>query len=130
MIDAWRRSLPTSSLLVAAAGGPPGEQNHSRVMEAAVQMARQAADCGADALLVHPPVAFRDHPDCESLILEYHSQIAESGLPLVLFYLYQAAGGISYAPDTLVELLARPEVLGVKIATLDSVMTFQDIAGF
>ena len=29
----------------------------------------------------------------------------------------------------IVELLARPEVLGIKIATLDSVMTFQEIAG-
>ena len=31
-------------------------------------------------------------------------------------------------PSVLVELLARSEVLGIKVATLDSVMTFQDIA--
>ena len=31
-------------------------------------------------------------------------------------------------PKLLAELLARPEVLGIKVATLDSVMTFQDIA--
>ena len=66
----------------------------------------------------------------DDLILDYHSRIAEAGLPLVLFYLYEAAGGISYRPELLVELLARSEVLGIKVATLDSVMTFQDIAAW
>jgi 4-hydroxy-tetrahydrodipicolinate synthase len=124
----WRRQLGTDRWLIAAAGGPPDEQSPSLVMGAATTMARRAADLGADALLVHPPVAFRNHTDGDALILEYHSRIAEAGLPLVLFYLYEAAGGISYRPDILRELLARPEVLGIKVATLDSVMTFQDIA--
>jgi 4-hydroxy-tetrahydrodipicolinate synthase len=47
-------------------------------------------------------------------------------LPLILFYLYEAAGGISYRPELLAKLLDRPEVLGIKVATLDRVMTFQD----
>ena len=91
-------------------------------------MARRAADLGADALLVHPPTAFRERPDRDALILDYHSVAAEAGLPLIAFYLYETAGGISYPPELLAELLARGEVLGMKIATLDSVMTFQDIA--
>ena len=33
--------------------------------------------------------------------------IAEIGLPLLLFYLYEAAGGISYPPQVLAELLMR-----------------------
>ena len=90
-------------------------------------MARRAADLGADALLVHPPAAFRDDPTA-TLILDYHSAAAEAGLPLIVFYLYEAAGGIAYSPELLADLLARREVLGIKVATLDSVMTFQDIA--
>jgi 4-hydroxy-tetrahydrodipicolinate synthase len=91
-------------------------------------MACQAADLGADALLVHPPVAFRGRADQDRLVLRYHRAVAEAGLPLLLFYLYQAAGGIAYGPHLLAELLARPEVLGIKVATLDSVLTFQEIA--
>ena len=91
-------------------------------------MACQAADLGADALLVHPPVAFRGRADQDRLVLRYHTAIAEAGLPLLLFYLYQAAGGIAYGQHLLAELLARPEVLGIKVATLDSVITFQEIA--
>ena len=125
----WRRELPADRCLIAAAGASPGEHSVSLVMSAAKAMAQRAADLGADALLVHPPVAFRDRPDRDALVLEYHSRIAEAGLPLVLFYLYEDAGGISYRPDILVELLARSDVLGIKVATLDSVMTFQDIAG-
>jgi 4-hydroxy-tetrahydrodipicolinate synthase len=91
-------------------------------------MARQATALGADALLVHPPIAFRGRTDQDRLVLQYHAAIAEAGLPLLLFSLYEAAGGISYGPHLLAELLARPEVLGIKVATLDSVMTFQQIA--
>ena len=50
------------------------------------------------------------------------------GLPLVLFYLYEAAGGIAYSPAVLEELLAQPAVAGIKLATLDSVLTYQDAA--
>jgi 4-hydroxy-tetrahydrodipicolinate synthase len=91
-------------------------------------MARQASDLGADALLIHPPAAFRGRPDLDALVLDYHAAVAEAGLPLILFYLYEAAGGVSYTPELLGQLLARPEVIGIKVATLDSVMTFQDVA--
>jgi 4-hydroxy-tetrahydrodipicolinate synthase len=92
-------------------------------------MARQAHDLGADAVLVHPPAFSRDREDRDALILDYHAAIAEAGLPLLLFYLYEAAGGVRYEPELLKQLLARPEVLGIKVATLDSVMTFQELAG-
>jgi len=35
------------------------------------------------------------------------SKIAETRLPLLLFYRDEAAGGMSYHPDLLAELLAR-----------------------
>src|SRR4029079_4730442 len=38
------------------------------------------------------------------------------------------AGGISYNLDVLDELLSLPNVVGIKMATLDSVMTYQDVA--
>jgi 4-hydroxy-tetrahydrodipicolinate synthase len=129
VLEAWRRVLPADFVLIAAAGAPTPSQAAPDVIASARAMARRAADLGAQALLVYPPVAFRERPDLDSLVLEYHDQVAEAGLPLVLFYLYEAAGGISYSSELLSRLLGRPEVLGIKIATLDSVITFQDIAG-
>jgi 4-hydroxy-tetrahydrodipicolinate synthase len=127
VLKAWRTSMPSGSLLVAAAGAPPPHRSPKALFERAYAMACRAAELGADALLVHPPTALRDNSDRDSLVIRYHSRIAQAGLPLVVFYLYEAAGGIPYTPDLITELLARPEVLGIKIATLDSVMTFQEI---
>src|SRR6185436_13614533 len=59
---------------------------------------------------------------------DHHSRLSAIGLPLILFYLYEAAGGVSYSTTVLDELLSMPNVLGIKVATLDSVMTYQDIA--
>ncbi len=49
--------------------------------------------------------------------------------PAIVFHLYAAAGGVSYSDEVLDALLDLPEVAGIKVATLDSVMTFQRIAG-
>jgi 4-hydroxy-tetrahydrodipicolinate synthase len=49
-------------------------------------------------------------------------------LPVIAFYLYEAAGGVSYDDETLHAILELPGVLGIKVATLDSVMTFQRVA--
>ncbi len=127
VIRIWRRVLPRGCVLIAAAGHSHGETDVARVLASAKAMATHARDLGADAVLVHPPSAFRDRPDRDSLIRDYYSHVADAGLPVVLFYLYEAAGGISYSVEILTELLSRPEVLGIKIATLDSVTTFQDI---
>ena len=63
-----------------------------------------------------------------SLIIKHHEQLSRLGLPLVLFYLYEAAGGVRYTNTVLDELLTLPNVIGIKMATLDSVMTYQDVA--
>ena len=128
VLKTWRRVLPAESVVIAAAGASLPAQTPAEVIASAHAMARQAADLGAGAILVHPPASLRDHPKRDALVLDYHARIAQAGLPLVLFYLYEAAGGISYSPEVLAELLARPDVLGIKVATLDSVMTFQDLA--
>jgi 4-hydroxy-tetrahydrodipicolinate synthase len=91
-------------------------------------MAERAAKAGADALLVYAPTWLRGHLRMEKAIVDHHQALASVGLPLFLFYLYEAAGGIAYSPAVLEELLAHPAVAGIKLATLDSVMTYQDAA--
>jgi 4-hydroxy-tetrahydrodipicolinate synthase len=91
-------------------------------------MASAAAEYGADALIVYPPSWLKHHEHRDALILEHHKHLAELGLPLILFYLYEAAGGVCYTTAVLDQLLALPNVIGIKMATLDSVMTYQDVA--
>lgn len=104
VLTTWRAALP-DKLIVAGADS--------------VAMAREAKQGGADAVLAFPTA---DDP------IGYHAALAAE-LPVIAFYLYEAAGGVAYDNPTLHGILSLPNVLGIKVATLDSVMTFQRIAG-
>jgi 4-hydroxy-tetrahydrodipicolinate synthase len=104
VLAAWRTALPMSAIVAGVSS---------------VELAAEAKAGGADAVLAFPraqdPVA-------------YHEALGRE-LPVIAFYLYAAAGGVAYDNQTLHGLLALPNVIGIKVATLDSVVTFQRIAG-
>lgn len=103
VLDAWRAALPGRVLVAGAA---------------TLEAARAARAGGADALLAFPRAA---DP------VGWHAALSAE-LPVIAFYLYEAAGGIPYDDATLRAILTLPGVIGIKVATLDSVMTFQRIA--
>ena len=103
VLDTWRAALPTK-VIVAGANS--------------IEMAREAKGGSADALLAFPR---RDDP------VAFHQQLSQE-LPVIAFYLYEAAGGVPYDDPTLHGILDLPGVIGIKVATLDSIMTFQRIA--
>ncbi|HEY8257597.1 MAG TPA: dihydrodipicolinate synthase family protein [Gemmatimonadales bacterium] len=104
VLETWREQLP-GQVIVA------GVRDITTAIEA-----RRAR---ADALLVFPQ---RDDP------VAHHARLSRE-LPAIAFYLYEAAGGVAYDDATLHAILDLPGVVGIKVATLDSVMTFQRIAG-
>jgi 4-hydroxy-tetrahydrodipicolinate synthase len=104
VLQAWRAALPLSVIVAGA--------------ESAA-MAAEAKAGGADALLAFPRA---EDP------VGYHEALSRE-LPVIVFYLYGAAGGVAYDNETLHALLALPNVIGIKVATLDSVVTFQRLAG-
>lgn len=115
--------------IIAGVGAPaePG-LTPDAYLRATLDMADEALTLGADALMMYAPVLYRGRADQDALILAHAQALARLGAPLLLFYLYEAAGGISYSLPLLGDLLGLPNVVGVKLATLDSVMTFQDVA--
>lgn len=126
VLSGWRGSLP-GKLLIAGVGARE-EFAKEEATARTIEMAQRAARLGADALLVHPPSWLREHRLSDELIVEHHQRISDIGLPMILFYLYEAAGGISYSPALLDQLFDIAGVIGIKMATLDSVMTYQDVA--
>ena len=126
-LGAWREGLRAGQLLVASAGASPGLRRPLDLFEAALATARKLADLGVDLLVVQPPGAVRGRPDRDRLVLEYHSEVAEAGLPMLVSYRPEASGGIRYGPEVLAQLLARPEILGVEVATIDGIVTFQQV---
>lgn len=103
VLDTWREALPDRVLVAGARD---------------LTMAIEARRGKADALLVFPQA---------SDPVGHHQRLSRE-LPVIAFYLYQAAGGVDYDDRTLHAILELPDVLGIKVATLDSVMTFQRIA--
>jgi len=103
VLATWRAAVPLS-VIVAGADSP--------------EMAREAKRGGADALLAFPQ---RERP------VAYHEALGRE-LPVIAFYLYKAAGGVAYDNRTLHAILSLPCVIGIKVATLDSVTTFQRLA--
>jgi 4-hydroxy-tetrahydrodipicolinate synthase len=124
VLQQWRQGVVDKPLI----SGAGARSTQSNPTEATLSMASAAADYGADALLVYPPFWLKDHEQRDSLIVKHHERLSRIGLPLILFYLYEAAGGVSYSAMVLDELLSLPNVIGIKMATLDSVMTYQDVA--
>jgi len=103
VLSTWRAALP-DRVIVAGAGS--------------LEMAREAKAGGADALLAFPR---RADP------VGYHAALGRE-LPVIAFYLYETAGGVPYDDATLDAILALPAIVGIKVATLDSVVTFQRVA--
>lgn len=124
VIEDWREALQDKPLIA----GVGADSKTSDLTEATLSMAADAAQFGADAFLAYPPTWLRQHEARDRLIVEHHARLDRFGLPIVLFYLYEAAGGISYNANVLDELLSLSNVVGIKMATLDSVMTYQDVA--
>lgn len=87
----------------------------------AVELARDAREAGADALLVFPIQAFHGKPLPLEVPYLYHRSIAEaSGLPIVFFQLTPELGGVEYPPEVVLGLLEISQVVGVKFALPDA----------
>lgn len=137
LLLSWKTHLRPDQLLIAGAGALPdpllsgdGNRQTEKWRLASLAMGEEAKAGGADALLVFPPVIFKtlEPSERDAAIIEYHREMAALGLPLILFYLYEEAGGLDYSDSVLKELLAMPSVIGIKSAALDSVMTLQHLS--
>ncbi len=133
VLSEWRSGL-TDKVIVCGVGIPDTsnlpkdpESRTDACKRIAVTMAQRAADGGTDALLVYPPVCLARLPNADDRVLDYHKALCSVGLPVIAFYLYEAGGGIGYSPRLMERILELDGAVGVKIATLDSIMTYQDI---
>ncbi|WP_447911992.1 5-dehydro-4-deoxyglucarate dehydratase [Microbacterium phyllosphaerae] len=90
--------------VIAGAGGPLGH---------AIEVAKAAADAGADGLLVLPPYLVGG---TQAGLAAYVEQIVEAAsLPVIIYH----RGSAQYSVETVRRLVANPEVVGFKDGTGD-----------
>lgn len=144
VLKSWRTALGPSRVIIAGVGARPrirGRRRSARVtppadpqsltafvIDETLEMAGEAREGGADAVMAFPPTLLRELDDRDRRVVQLHKELGDAGLPVIAFQLYEAAGGIPYNARVLDMILALPHVAGIKVATLDSVMTFQDLA--
>ncbi len=133
VLEAWRSGAPALPV-ICGIGVPDAEALPSgaaaraeRVIARTVQMAEAARTGGAAGVLVYPPAAFARLPDADRRVVDLHAAVAAVGLPVMAFHLYPAASGLAYGPDLVRDILALDGVIGIKIATLNGVMEYQDL---
>jgi len=123
--DEKRQTLETVAGVVAGrskvVGGVAGPSTAQGVANA-----RAARDAGADALLVFPIPAYLGQPLNPEVPYRYHAAIAEAvDLPLILFQLQPALGGVLYTTEILHRLIAIPSVAAIKEASFDAMRYLQ-----
>jgi len=123
VMRSWRDGLP--GRIIIAGVGAKADTAKSEVIRRTLEMAELAIQLGADAFLVFPPVSLKGD---EEAIYSYHVELCRFGIPLILFYLYEWAGGVPYSKGLLERLLSLDMVAGVKSATLDNILSFQDLS--
>ncbi|MEV4263073.1 dihydrodipicolinate synthase family protein [Kribbella sp. NPDC049584] len=127
VLETWRQA--TDVPIVAGVGVPRSAEAAGlhEAADATVEMALAAAAGGADAVMVYPLASLGELPHGDAQAVALHERVAaESGLPLVGFYLHGEAGGYPYSPSLIRELLSLDAMLGVKTATLDRAIGCQD----
>ncbi|WP_149182893.1 dihydrodipicolinate synthase family protein [Streptomyces sp. TRM49041] len=123
----WRDTVDVP--VVAGAGVPRSVQGATlkAAEDATVAMAADAAELGADAVMVYPMARYHGLPDAVERAVRLHERVAvASGLPVLGFFLHAEAGGYPYPPELIHRLLALPDAAGIKIATLDRAVDCQD----
>jgi len=104
--------------IVAGAAGPSTASGRAS--------ARAAQAAGADALVVFPIPAFLGQPLKPEVAYQYHAAIAEAvDLPLMLFNLQPALGGVLYSAEVLHRLISIPSVTAIKEASFDALRFLQ-----
>ncbi len=86
----------------------------------AVELARETKEVGAAGLLVFPIGAFQGLPLDPEVPVRYHAAIGDAtGLPLILFQLQPALGGVNFEAETLERLCRVAQVVAIKEASFD-----------
>ena len=96
--------------------------------EEAVAFGMKLKHAGAQGLVVFPPFpTFLGRPLPTEMIFQFHKAIGEAvELPLIAFQFPKGVGP-EFPPDTLAELVKIPQLIGLKEASFDAVMTVDTV---
>lgn len=93
-----------------------------------LQLSREAAEAGADFALVLPPNYWPGAMTVPVLVEFFKTLADASPLPVLLYNFPMVASGINLSSDTIIELAAHSNIVGVKLTCGVSLLPRQEPA--
>ena len=106
LIEEARVVIPNEALVIAGTG--------SEATRHTIQLTRQAATVGADAVLVSPPAYFKGAMTQETLTRHYRAVADASPVPVLIYQVPLRLSTIEFSTDLVATLSDHPNIIGIK----------------
>lgn len=106
LIEEARAVVPDEALVIAGTG--------SEATRHTIQLTQQAADAGADAVLVSPPAYFKGAMTQETLISHYGAVADASPVPVLIYQVPLRLSTIEFSTGLVATLSGHPNIIGIK----------------
>jgi 4-hydroxy-2-oxoglutarate aldolase len=111
LIDAARKRLPSKATLLAGTG--------VESTQATIKLTKEAADRGADAVLVKNPFYFKSQMTFDVYMAHYTAVADASPVPIII-YNVPVFTGVPLQSRLVIELAKHPNILGLKDSSGDA----------
>lgn len=130
ILETWVSALSPVKSVVAVISHAETTDSFADALGSAQKMAVMAQDAGAKAMIIQPPIAFRNDEQVWQKTFAYHQAILESvQIPGVLLQDYQNPDPLIYPNELADDLLTLPQVKSIWVNTFDSMAKIQNMAG-
>ncbi len=106
LLEAARDVVPDDALIIAGTGGE--STRHT------IRMTQQAADAGAEAVLVSPPAFFKGAMSPEILARHYRAVADASPVPVLVYQVPLRLSTLELPTRLVAELCKHPNIVGIK----------------
>ena len=106
LLEAARDVVPDDGLIIAGTGGE--STRHT------IRMTQQAADAGAEAVLVSPPAFFKGAMSPEILARHYGAVADASPVPVLVYQVPLRLSTLELPTGLVAELCKHPNIVGIK----------------
>lgn len=106
LIEAARDVVPDEAILIAGTGAESTRQ--------VIRGTQDAADAGADAVLVKPPVYFKGAMTPEVLARHYKAVADASPVPVLVYQVPLRLSTLEFPTGLIAELSKHPNIVGIK----------------
>jgi len=106
LIEAARDVIPSDAVLIAGTGAESTRQT--------IRLNQQAADAGADAVLVSPPAYYKGAMTPEVLARHYRAVADASPVPVLIYQVPLRLSTLEFPTGLVAELSRHPNIVGIK----------------